>query len=80
MKREVESWEEAWNNAKTDKERQQALKDYDKAKQRNAARREQERLEKPGMIDKFLAGIDKIKALFRNKQARQIQQGQDKTR
>lgn len=39
------------------------------AKLRHAARLEQERFEKPGMIDKFLAGIDKLKQMWKRRES-----------
>lgn len=63
-KYEVEDWETKWNKAKTKEEREQALKEYGDAKLRNATRREEERLNKPGLLDMLLGwtmGKKKVK-------------------
>lgn len=48
------------------------------AKLRYGARREQERFDKPTLIDKFMAGIDRVKALFSRNKTNQIQKIQNK--
>ncbi len=43
---EIEDWQTAYSNAKTHAEREQAIRDYEAAKLRNAERREQARLDR----------------------------------
>jgi len=43
---EIEDWQTAYNKAKTHAEREQAIRDYDDAKLRNAERREQARFDR----------------------------------
>lgn len=44
------------------------LKKYEEEKQEYSRIREEERLNAPSLFDKFLDGLDKIKALFTKKQ------------
>ena len=74
--------DDALANAKTDKEREQILKDYEAQKVARAQRVEEESLNSPTMIDKFMKGIAAIKKkMFKNNaKNRSISQNQQHTR
>lgn len=66
---EIEDWQTAYHAAKTQEEREQAIKDYEAAKLRNAARREEARFNSPTMIDKFMNGIKSLKKKMKKKRS-----------
>ena len=68
---EIEDWEQAYNKAKTQEERDKAVDDYSAAKLRNAERREQYRLDRASerfdaRIAKFQKATSKIKMFWHN--------------
>lgn len=68
MANEKPVWlEDALAAAKTDKEREQVLRDYEAQKLAEAERREQARFESPTMIDKFMRGIKSLKNKIQKK-------------
>ncbi len=80
-KYEIEDWQVAYNAAKTEEEREKAIKDYEATKLRNAARREEERLNAPSFIDKIAAAIAKLsKRKAETKSKQNTMPTNDKTR
>jgi len=64
---EIEDWQTAYNNATTHAECEQAIRDYEAAKLRNAERREQARFDRAinrsqKRRDKFKKGTQTIKS------------------
>jgi len=67
--------------AKTRKERDQILKEWEEYKMAEAARKEEMRLNSPTMIDKFLDGIARLKRkLIKKRQNGNVISGSQKTR
>lgn len=60
-KYEIEDWQTEFDKAKTKAEQRKAVEDYSVAKSRNAALREEERLNKRTTFDKFLDAIFRVK-------------------
>lgn len=69
-------------NAKDDKEREQILKEWEAEKVARAARKEEERINAPSMIDKFIDGIAALKKkMFKDKSKdKNLSQTQQHTR
>lgn len=64
----------------TPEEQKAIMKHNERAKMLHSQRREQERLDAPGILDKFSAGIAKLKAMFtRKKTIEQTQQNNRQT-
>ena len=69
-------------NAKDDEERLQILIEWEKEKSERSARKEEERINAPSMIDKFIDGIAALKKkMFKNKaKDKKLSQTQQHTR
>lgn len=80
--RKVVWLEDMLANAKDDKEREQILKEWEAEKVARAARKEEERINAPSMIDKFMNGIASLKKkMFKDKtKDKNLSQTQQHTR
>lgn len=69
-------------NAKDDEERLQILIEWEKEKSERSARKEEERINAPSMIDKFIDGIAALKKkMFKDKtKDKKLSQTQQHTR